>query len=373
MRLALALALLFRLGRRPPTRPSSPSPGRARSTQVDTPLASAIGVGDPGSGTFQIECSTTAPDGAPSPTFGDYPPGTDEHEPSRSAAPPRRAPACWAGLSVFERLSFDGLELGYSGRGLARRVARPRGRVRGPEPRGRRRPTTFASDATRPVASYSPTSRSGSFASCFMGESGVAGRRILANVEVDHDHGAGARRARAAGPRRRCCGPALRRRKFGVVDTPLPRPVLGRACLPAPRELTLRALALGCLLGIAFAASSVYLGLKVRLTVSASIPIAVLSITLFRALGRAGVHENNIVQTAGSAGESIAAGVAFTVPSLLLMGFGLELLKTTLIALLGGAARRADDGAAAPRPDRARARHAAVSGGHHLRAGAARR
>jgi putative OPT family oligopeptide transporter len=105
----------------------------------------------------------------------------------------------------------------------------------------------------------------------------------------------------------------------------------------APRELTLRALVLGCLLGIAFAASSVYLGLKVGLTVSASIPIAVLSITLFRALGRAGVHENNIVQTAGSAGESIAAGVAFTLPSLLLMGFELELLETTLIALLGGA------------------------------------
>ena len=104
----------------------------------------------------------------------------------------------------------------------------------------------------------------------------------------------------------------------------------------APRELTARALVLGCALGIAFAASSVYLGLKVGLTVSASIPIAVLSITLFRALGRSGVHENNIVQTAGSAGESIAAGVAFTVPSLLLMGFELELAKTTLIALLGG-------------------------------------
>jgi putative OPT family oligopeptide transporter len=104
-----------------------------------------------------------------------------------------------------------------------------------------------------------------------------------------------------------------------------------------PRELTLRALALGSILGICFAASSVYLGLKVGLTVSASIPIAVLSITLFRALGRASIHENNIVQTAGSAGESIAAGVAFTLPSLLLMGFELELLKTTLVALLGGA------------------------------------
>lgn len=104
----------------------------------------------------------------------------------------------------------------------------------------------------------------------------------------------------------------------------------------APRELTLRALVLGSLLGVAFAASSVYLGLKVGLTVSASIPIAVLSITLFRALGRSSIHENNIVQTTGSAGESIAAGVAFTVPSLLLMGFELEVAKTTWIALLGG-------------------------------------
>ncbi len=104
----------------------------------------------------------------------------------------------------------------------------------------------------------------------------------------------------------------------------------------APRELTLRALLLGSLLGIAFAASSVYLGLKVGLTVSASIPIAVLSITAFRALGRSSTLENNIVQTTGSAGESIAAGVAFTLPSLLLMGFELDLLRTTLVALIGG-------------------------------------
>jgi putative OPT family oligopeptide transporter len=104
----------------------------------------------------------------------------------------------------------------------------------------------------------------------------------------------------------------------------------------APRELTVRALVLGSLLGVAFAASSVYLGLKVGLTVSASIPIAVLSITVFRALGRSSIHENNIVQTTGSAGESIAAGIAFTLPSLLLMGFELEIGATTAIALLGG-------------------------------------
>jgi putative OPT family oligopeptide transporter len=117
---------------------------------------------------------------------------------------------------------------------------------------------------------------------------------------------------------------------------PIPPPQPFVPASVSPPELTLRALAVGSLLGIAFAASSVYLGLKVGLTVSASIPIAVLSITLFRAFGRAGVLENNVVQTTGSAGESIAAGVAFTLPSLLLMGFDLHLWRITLVALLGG-------------------------------------
>ncbi len=103
------------------------------------------------------------------------------------------------------------------------------------------------------------------------------------------------------------------------------------------RELTVRALIMGSILGIVFAMSSVYLGLKVGLTVSASIPVAVLSITLFRWLRLNGtILENNIVQTTGSAGESIAAGVAFTLPSLLLMGFELELIRVLLVALLGG-------------------------------------
>jgi putative OPT family oligopeptide transporter len=102
------------------------------------------------------------------------------------------------------------------------------------------------------------------------------------------------------------------------------------------RELTLRGVALGSLLGIVFAASSVYLALKVGLTVSASIPIAVLSITIFRFFGKSTILENNIVQTAGSAGESIAAGVAFTLPSLLLMGYELESGKVLVISLLGG-------------------------------------
>jgi putative OPT family oligopeptide transporter len=102
------------------------------------------------------------------------------------------------------------------------------------------------------------------------------------------------------------------------------------------RELTVRGVALGSFLGIVFAASSVYLALKVGLTVSASIPIAVLSITIFRFFGKATILENNVVQTAGSAGESIAAGVAFTLPSLLLMGYELESAKVLVISLLGG-------------------------------------
>ena len=81
---------------------------------------------------------------------------------------------------------------------------------------------------------------------------------------------------------------------------------------------------LGALLGIVFAASSVYLALKIGLTVSASIPIAVLSVAFFRTFGRSTILENNIVQTTGSAGESIAAGVAFTLPAILLMGYDLS-------------------------------------------------
>jgi putative OPT family oligopeptide transporter len=110
----------------------------------------------------------------------------------------------------------------------------------------------------------------------------------------------------------------------------------------AQRELTLRGVVIGSVLGVIFAASSVYLGLKVGLTVNASIPVAVLSITLFRWLAKAmglqsaTILENNIVQTTGSAGESIAAGVAFTLPSLLLMGFDLEFMRIMLVALLGG-------------------------------------
>ena len=106
-------------------------------------------------------------------------------------------------------------------------------------------------------------------------------------------------------------------------------------------ELTVRGVTLGALLGIVFAASSVYLALKVGLTVSASIPVAVISITFFRLLSKLGfrdatILENNIVQTAGSAGESIAFGVGVTMPAIMILGFDLELTRVALVSVLGG-------------------------------------
>lgn len=98
---------------------------------------------------------------------------------------------------------------------------------------------------------------------------------------------------------------------------------------------------MGSLLGLIFGASSVYLALRVGLTVSASVPIAVISISLFRALSkilgsRATILENCVVQTTGSAGESIAAGVAFTLPALVLLGFPLDWFRTLVLSLCGG-------------------------------------
>src|SRR5881398_3829827 len=107
------------------------------------------------------------------------------------------------------------------------------------------------------------------------------------------------------------------------------------------RELTWLPLVMGTVLGIIFGASSLYLVLKVGLTVSASIPVAVIAITLFRVLSKLGLRdatilENNIVQTAGSAGESIAFGLGVTMPAILILGFDLELMRVMLVAVLGG-------------------------------------
>src|SRR5215813_6314294 len=107
------------------------------------------------------------------------------------------------------------------------------------------------------------------------------------------------------------------------------------------RELTVIPLVMGTLLGLVFGASSLYLVLKVGLTVSASIPVAVISITLFRALSKLGLRdatilEHNVVQTAGSAGESIAFGIGVTMPAILILGFDLEFTRVMLVAVLGG-------------------------------------
>src|SRR5213082_2573351 len=107
-------------------------------------------------------------------------------------------------------------------------------------------------------------------------------------------------------------------------------------------ELTPVPLIVGALLGILFGASSMYLVLKVGLTVSASIPVAVLSITIFRAFSkffgvrRATILENNITQTTGSAGESIAFGLGVTMPALLILGYNMEITQLMIVGVLGG-------------------------------------
>src|SRR5258707_10508904 len=107
------------------------------------------------------------------------------------------------------------------------------------------------------------------------------------------------------------------------------------------RELTPLPLIIGTLVEMVVGASSLYLVLKTSLTVRASIPVAVISITLFRALSKIGVRnatilENNIVQTAGSAGESIAFGIGVSMPAIMILGFDLELTRVMLVSVLGG-------------------------------------
>src|SRR5262245_32406444 len=101
-------------------------------------------------------------------------------------------------------------------------------------------------------------------------------------------------------------------------------------------EFTPRAVILGMLFGFIFGAVTVYVGLRAGLTVAASIPISVLSISLLRALGKATILENNLVQTIGSAGESVAGGVIFTIPALIFLGFELEYVRILILALIGG-------------------------------------
>lgn len=123
-------------------------------------------------------------------------------------------------------------------------------------------------------------------------------------------------------------------------ETPVHQPYIADA--ESPPEFTWPAVLAGAVLGIIFGASSLYLLLKVGMTVSASVPIAVLSITLFRFLSttfgfrRATILENNVVQTTGSAGESIAFGVGVTMPALLLLGFEMDPIRVMTVSVLGG-------------------------------------
>src|SRR5262245_48054884 len=130
--------------------------------------------------------------------------------------------------------------------------------------------------------------------------------------------------------------PALK----AVEETPEHKPyVAASRILP---ELTPLPLVVGVVLGIIFGAASLYLALKIGLTISASIPIAVMSISLFRWFSRmtgarpASILENNIVQTTGSAGESIAFGVAVTMPALMILGHDMDLQRIISVAVLGG-------------------------------------
>ena len=125
--------------------------------------------------------------------------------------------------------------------------------------------------------------------------------------------------------------------------TPAPPAATFKPYVPAtesPAEFTVKAVVLGMLFGLMFGASTVYLGLRAGLTVSASIPIAVLAISVLKRLGGSTILENNIVQTIGSAGESLAAGVVFTIPALIfLVPYGpayFNYLQITLLAIAGG-------------------------------------
>jgi putative OPT family oligopeptide transporter len=104
-------------------------------------------------------------------------------------------------------------------------------------------------------------------------------------------------------------------------------------------EFTPKAIALGVFFGLLFGAATVYLALRAGLTVSASVPIAVLAIAVFKKIGKSTILENNIVQTIGSAGESVAAGTVFTVPALLFLAGGehfFNYIQITILAIFGG-------------------------------------
>jgi putative OPT family oligopeptide transporter len=108
----------------------------------------------------------------------------------------------------------------------------------------------------------------------------------------------------------------------------------------SPAEATFKAIGAGIVFGILFGAANAYLGLRAGLTISTSIPVAVMTVAFFRALRSAKVSstilEANLSQTVGSASSSVASGVIFTLPALFLWGFSPPVLQMTLLALCGG-------------------------------------
>jgi putative OPT family oligopeptide transporter len=128
-----------------------------------------------------------------------------------------------------------------------------------------------------------------------------------------------------------------------TLDRPVDVPPAFQPYVPAtqsPAEFTAKAIVLGALFGLLFGASTVYLGLRAGLTVSASIPIAVLAISVLKRLGGSTILENNIVQTIGSAGESLASGVVFTIPALIFLAprgpAYFNYFQITMLAIAGG-------------------------------------
>lgn len=127
-----------------------------------------------------------------------------------------------------------------------------------------------------------------------------------------------------------------------MIETPdLPEPASHHPVVPASvvlPEITVKAVVLGVLLSVVLAGANAYLGLFAGMTVSASIPAAVMSMAVLRLFRRSNILENNLVQTAASAGESVAAGVIFTVPALVLMGYwsSFDFWQVTAIAAVGG-------------------------------------
>jgi putative OPT family oligopeptide transporter len=125
---------------------------------------------------------------------------------------------------------------------------------------------------------------------------------------------------------------------FATAPPDPPRPYI--AASESPAEATFKAIAAGIMFGILFGAANAYLGLRAGLTISTSIPVAVMTVALFRALRaggvRSGILEANLSQTVGSASSSVASGVIFTLPALFLWGFDTNLVQITLLAMSGG-------------------------------------